>query len=118
MKKRHVLTACLLLSMFVLVLNLSACREQKTEVSDENAEQTKTYTIEELAKYDGKDGNPAYIAIDGKVYDMSDVPQWRNGLHAGSFQAGKDYTSELKQSAPHGVSKMNGIKVVGTLAVD
>lgn len=36
-------------------------------------------TLEELAAYDGKDGNPAYIAVDGVIYDVTDVSleRWR-----------------------------------------
>ncbi len=30
------------------------------------------FTREELKKYDGKNGRPAYIAYKGKVYDVSD----------------------------------------------
>jgi len=81
-----------------------------------NDPELKTFTLEELAEYDGKNGNPAYIAIEGKVYDVSKVPQWQEGIHAGKFQAGKDYTKELKQTAPHSASKMDDIPVIGTLA--
>ncbi|MCT6807216.1 MAG: steroid-binding protein, partial [Bombilactobacillus sp.] len=28
------------------------------------------FTKESLAKYDGKNGNPAYVAINGDVYDV------------------------------------------------
>lgn len=31
----------------------------------------KKFTREELAQYDGKNGNPAYVAYKGKVYDVS-----------------------------------------------
>ena len=46
---------------------------------------TRIFTAEELAKYNGQDGNPAYVAIDGTVYDVSNVPAWRNGKHHGNF---------------------------------
>jgi predicted heme/steroid binding protein len=71
------------------------------------------FTAETLAKYDGKNGNPAYIAIDGMVYDVSKVPQWANGIHAGTHVAGIDQTEALK-SAPHGSGKLNGVPIVGT----
>ena len=32
---------------------------------------TRTFTAEELAKYNGQNGQPAYVAIDGTVYDVS-----------------------------------------------
>lgn len=87
--------------------------ETQTEAE---ASKQKTLTVEELAEYNGKDGQPAYIAIDGKVYDVSDVPQWAGGDHAGMFEAGKDYTNELKTQAPHSASLLQGTPVVGVLA--
>ena len=73
-----------------------------------------TFTSEELLKYDGSNGNPAYIAIDGVVYDVTNVPQWNGGLHNG-FTAGRDLTNEIKTVSPHGVSKLTGLPVVGKL---
>lgn len=32
------------------------------------------FTLEELKKYNGKNGNPAYIAVNGKVYDVTNNP--------------------------------------------
>ena len=73
-----------------------------------------TFTLEQLAQYDGKDGQRAYIAVDGIVYDVTDVSQWGAALHAGRFIAGKDYTEELK-NAPHNAGKLDDAKKVGTL---
>ena len=72
----------------------------------------KTFTADELAKYDGQNGNPAYIAVNGTVYDVTAVPQWQNGSHFGRFQAGRDLSEEIKLS-PHGVSKLETVPVVG-----
>lgn len=72
-------------------------------------------TLEELSGYDGKNGNPAYIAVDGVIYDVTNVSQWKNGAHNG-FPAGQDLTDEIKNVSPHGVSKLNGVPVVGKLA--
>ena len=49
----------------------------------------KKFTLEELAKYDGKNGNPAYVAYSGKVYDVSESSFWTDGDHLGSHEAGK-----------------------------
>ncbi len=67
----------------------------------------------ELAKYDGQNGNRAYVAVEGKVYDVTDVPQWANGSHFGKFQAGKDLTTEIETLSPHGVSKLDSVPIVG-----
>ena len=72
-------------------------------------------TLEELSQYDGKDGNPAYVAVDGVIYDVTDVPQWKNGEHNG-YTAGQDLTDIIKNKSPHGVSKLRGVPVVGKLA--
>lgn len=81
----------------------------------EGSETMKAFTREELAQYNGKNGNPAYIAVDGKVYDVTNAPPWNGGKHNG-YEAGKDLTEEIKSKSPHGVSKLKGIPVVGTLA--
>lgn len=72
------------------------------------------FTLEELSKFDGQNGHRAYIAVDGIVYDVTDVPQWDSHLHAGRFIAGKDYTEELK-SAPHGAGNLEKATKIGTL---
>jgi len=74
-----------------------------------------TLTLEELRKYDGRNGNPAYVAVDGMIYDATDVPQRGGGYHNG-FHAGNDLTSEIKTIAPHGVPRLSGVPVVGCLA--
>lgn len=57
-------------------------------------------TGEELAKYDGRDGRAAYVAVSGVIYDVSSSPLWQSGNHVDQHQAGQDLTEELK-SAPH-----------------
>ena len=56
-------------------------------------------TLEELSQYTGQNGKPAYIAVDGVIYDVTNVPQWENGGHNG-FSAGKDLTKEIKTVSP------------------
>ena len=43
----------------------------------------KTFTKEELAKYDGLEGRAPYVAYLGKVYDMTDMPEADHGDHFG-----------------------------------
>ena len=31
----------------------------------------KTFTLAQLAQYDGQNGQPAYVAVDGVVYDVT-----------------------------------------------
>jgi predicted heme/steroid binding protein len=81
---------------------------------DEDIGDLPTFTLEELAQFDGKDGNQAYVAVDGVVYDVTDVPQWRNGSHQG-LTAGGDWTSEINQMSPHGTRVLDRLPVVGRL---
>jgi predicted heme/steroid binding protein len=75
----------------------------------------KAFTLAELAKYNGKNGNRAYVAVKGKVYDVTDNPLWAAGDHQGSHQAGSDLTAEL-DLAPHGPENLDKVTPVGALA--
>lgn len=74
-------------------------------------------TLEELAEFDGQDGQPAYIAVDGAIYDVTDSTRWRNGQHNG-YTAGNDLTEEIKNISPHGVSKLKTVPMIGRLKTD
>ena len=71
-------------------------------------------TANELARNDGRDGRPAYIAVNGTIYDVTASPLWPGGDHQGSHQAGRDLTEELK-SAPHVRTVVERFPVVGRL---
>ncbi len=62
----------------------------------------KDFTKEELAGYDGRNGQPAYVAFKGTVYDVSESAMWGDGDHEGMHQAGADLTGE-HDDAPHDV---------------
>ncbi|MGB7595407.1 MAG: cytochrome b5 domain-containing protein [Erysipelotrichaceae bacterium] len=73
----------------------------------------KTFTLAQLAKYNGMNGQPAYIAVSGVVYDVTNAKGWNNGSHQG-VSAGQDLTKAITQ-APHGTSVLTGLPVVGKL---
>lgn len=77
---------------------------------------TEEITVKEIEKYNGKNGNPAYVAYQGKVYDLSQSSLWSSGEHMGMHQAGKDITEEM-QLAPHGeeVLERKKVTLVGKL---
>lgn len=72
---------------------------------------TEIFTKEQLSRYDGKNGNPAYVAIDGKVYDASSV--FRNGLHYG-YSAGQDLSKEFHGKHPD--QFLNKLRLIGAYA--
>lgn len=81
--------------------NLNDCRE------------TRKFTLNELAQYDGTMGKPAYVAVNGIVYDVTNISKWRGGKHYG-LTSGKNLTSEFQTC--HGISsKLEKLPKVGIL---
>jgi len=74
----------------------------------------KEYTREELSLCTGEDGQPALIACNGVVYDVSHSYYWSGGRHHVLHRAGTDLTAELQQ-APRGAQLLESVWVVGTL---
>lgn len=73
------------------------------------------FTLQELSRYNGRGGMPAYVACLGKVYDVSQsCYHWRDGRHQVIHYAGTDLTDQLAQ-APHGSDKLERFPVVGIL---
>ncbi len=82
------------------------------EVTDQEKEQE--FTIQELNTFNGKNGQPSYVAYKGKVYDVTNSSQWIGGDHLGHL-AGEDLTEQM-DIAPHADDVLERIKVVGFLA--
>jgi predicted heme/steroid binding protein len=76
----------------------------------------KTFTIQELREYDGE-ARPMYIAYQGIVYDVSECPRWRTGLHEHLHFPAQDLTGEM-EDAPHDAEVFTRpcVKIVGRLA--
>ena len=74
----------------------------------------KEFTEDELAQYNGENGNPVYVVYKRKVYDVSASFLWKNGTHQVLHTAGVDLTDTLKQ-APHGGEVLEKFPVVGIL---
>lgn len=71
-------------------------------------------TLEKLRQYNGKNGQKAYVAYKGKVYDVTESTLWKNGTHKRIHEAGFDLT-EAMENAPHAEEVFTGFTVVGTL---
>lgn len=96
-----------LVILLILLLGLAGCAAPKTD-------ELPTFTLTELAEYDGKDGAKAYVAVDGKIYDVTDIEEWTGGAHYNGAMAGVDL-SDLISKSPHGKGILNRAKLVGTL---
>lgn len=94
-----------------LVKKKSKAKEEKKE---EEVSENKEFTLEELKKYDGKEGRPAYVAYKGKVYDVSANALWSDGDHMGMHEAGIDLTADM-EDAPHEEDNITDMPVVGEL---
>jgi len=72
------------------------------------------FTEEELRKYTGKDGMPAYIAFKGTVYDVSSSKFWKEGSHFKKHFAGYDLTAQMAD-APHSDEVFEHFDPIGLL---
>jgi predicted heme/steroid binding protein/uncharacterized membrane protein len=74
----------------------------------------KEFSPEELSSFNGKDGNPAYIVHQGKVYDVTRSPLWSRGVHMNRHSSGKDLSADIS-AAPHGTEVLERYPQVGVL---
>ena len=82
------------------------------------ASTNRSFTAEELALYDGKEDNQCLVAVDGDVYLIEGFTLWAMGEHVpsgGQARCGFDLTDVIDES-PHGRSKLQLLKNVGTLS--
>lgn len=79
-------------------------------------EATRYFTLDELAAYNGQNGAPAYVAVNGVVYDVTNNPVWSGGSHFGGLTAGKDLTNDFEGCHP-GAIVLSVLPVVGYLTL-
>lgn len=72
----------------------------------------RTFTRQELARFTGQGGRPAYVAVENVVYDVTNVPAWRMGTH-GPHTAGQDLTIFFRSQ--HDLSILQRLPKVGVL---
>lgn len=82
--------------------------------AQQSAAASRTVTKAELAASDGKNGRPAWVAVNGVVYDLTAVKAWTGGMHHG-VQAGTDATEQFVKSG-HPAGFLDVLPVVGRLA--
>lgn len=93
------------------VENSATTSSEVVSVSSSAAEM-QTFTLEELSQYTGKDGQPGFVAVDGVVYDVTNVEAWKDGEHQMGLTAGNELSEEIN-SSPHGKQVLEGLPIVG-----
>lgn len=74
-------------------------------------------TPDQLAQNDGRNGTPAYVAVNGTVYNMTDVPSWAAATHFG-MMAGQDLTEEFLACHANQSIILSRMQEVGRLNAD
>lgn len=74
-------------------------------------------TEKELSLYNGENGMPAYIAVDGTIYDITDVPQLKDKNHL-VVKAGADYSEVFKKCHNGDKNILSKLKVVGLITIE
>ena len=121
--KKNLLLLSILIVTLVLMAGCASDEPSEETTSEMTAEITTVadealpvFTLEELAKYDGQNGNPVYVGYEGKVYDVSNVEEWKTGTHRGRIKAGQDLTDVLNNEAPHSSQRLkDNAPIVGIL---
>ncbi|MCX7727222.1 MAG: hypothetical protein N2053_10295 [Chitinispirillaceae bacterium] len=108
------ITILISLIFLSLIFTLPSVADSSSQKSSSGDSLFLFLTLEELAKYNGKDGKPSYVAIDSFVYDVTPVKPWRKGRHKGIHSAGTDLTEDIKKS-PHGRSVLKKLKIIGKI---
>jgi 2-oxoglutarate/2-oxoacid ferredoxin oxidoreductase subunit beta len=88
---------------------------EKVEVTPEvSGESLKSFTLQELQRYDGTEGRSLYLGYKGRVYDLSASPLFQGAQRMRCHIAGKDLTHEIEM-APHGEDLVFKFPLVGRL---
>ena len=105
----------LLVACAPAIVEDSATTSSEVVSVSSSAEEMRTFTLEELSQYNGKDGQPAYVVVDGVVYDVTNVEAWKDGEHKNGLTAGNELTEEITNQSPHGIKVLEGLPIVGEL---
>lgn len=90
-----------------VLLNIAGIPAQAGQVNQA------VFTPGQLSAYNGINGNPAYVAVNGVVYDVTNIAAWAAATHFG-LVAGRDLTQEFA-SCHAGQNILSKLKVVGRL---
>lgn len=79
-------------------------------LSEQNAQPI--FNKDELAQYNGRNGNRAYVAVNGVVYDVTNNAAWAAATHFG-LKAGEDLTNQFAGCHQGQSSILQNLMVVG-----
>lgn len=77
----------------------------------------RVFTPKELALYNGTNGYPSYVAVNGIVYNVSNAPIWQTGTHFG-LHAGQDLSVEFNTCHSNRPFVLDAMMPVGRLERD
>lgn len=104
--------AILICSAVICLTSLSFATDSSKVIAQKATQLS--LTVADLVKYDGKNGNKAYVAVDSVIYDVSGLKSWKNGEHKMGVKAGFDQSEKILKS-PHGKGVLKKLPVVGKL---
>jgi predicted heme/steroid binding protein/uncharacterized integral membrane protein len=90
--------------------NSETTNNSSSQSDNANTSAEKSFTLAELTKYNGKNGQPAYVAVDGSVYDLTSV--FTSGSHYTHY-AGTELTNAFYTR--HAKSALSKYPIVGKL---
>jgi predicted heme/steroid binding protein len=79
---------------YTLGLADELCSEMRRRYKKIENRESLVINVNELSAFDGSGGRPAYVAVNGIVYDVSNEATWGGASHFG-LMAGKDLTSQF-----------------------
>ena len=92
-------------------------RRYKTLLKTFESGEALELTAADLALFNGTGKQKAFVAVDGKIFDVTDRNLWSKGSHPGGHKAGFDLTAAFA-GAPHGKEVFDRIPSVGSLVDD
>jgi len=106
---------CLIAGLAIFGFDRSKSNDSSSSSSPSVVNNSQEFNSGSISEFNGKNGKKCYVAVDGKVYDMSNFSLWRNGVHTssnGQATCGNELSSVMSKS-PHGKSKLSIMPQVG-----
>jgi predicted heme/steroid binding protein len=103
-------------SLMELSMDHGRLKYQENQADQQLPGQTeRSFTASELTAYNGSEGKAAYVAVDGHVYDVSNLVGWAGGTHFGMY-AGNDLSNVFMNCHQGMTEILKNVPQVGTLS--